>query len=542
MICPILMQKYLAETLMKIKLITLAFIIVLLQSFSLTVSSRPWTDFVKDEGLRHGETDRISEIFDSKKAPFKELVRQWQSKEFQENQLNEYEKYGIDTKLTERALSQRLKMAQALIASDFKSEADISPMLDYIDNRIATMDRIAKLGYTRFKQLADKYEMQIEDKLYQCLCRAQGVMGTGLGFSPEPDKHCNNSDPCKGGNWGCASSDFPSDGKAWMSCAKQYPLKSGNNIFQAFDEHVNTSEKFDQEQLAKKLFDRTLKFKDACLPSMDAKNIEDIQNIFKSSVTKKATDISEASENMCEEAVAVSLYLNSEKRTTNSEAVAEGLWTWATFNPNKADKVDFAAKKLLAEGALKEVAGEYLPIISKLMNIADNYQLIKRVYKEHEADAQYKEAYKLFSDSKNMSSESLDEYEKNMQSKINTLKDKIDSSDSRYFEQLEFAARRLDEKIQMNQHSNNVIRYDQASIDALWREFASDQESKKKLYEDKKAQMLAQYTELSLYQSVIKDFRKPMREKGCDEFIKDRIQQCKEEAKRISRQTTIGQG
>ena len=176
------------------------------------------------------------------------------------------------------------------------------------------------------------------------------------------------------------------------------------------------------------------------------------------------------------------------------------------------------------------------------MNIADNYQLIKRVYKEHEADAQYKEAYKLFSDSKNMSSESLDEYEKNMQSKINTLKDKIDSSDSRYFEQLEFAARRLDEKIQMNQHSNNVIRYDQASIDALWREFASDQESKKKLYEDKKAQMLAQYAELSLYQSVIKDFRKPMREKGCDEFIKDRIKQCKEEAKRISIQTTIGQG
>ena len=535
------MQKKLWEITMNIKIsyITLGmFLLLNIQG----ASARWWSEYVKDGGGENTESDRITEVFDSKKTPFKNVVKEWEGKEYQEDMIKYYETMGIDREFVEKALNQRLKMSKDLIASDFKTDWDISPALDFLDNRVATMNRISKLGYERLEKLAKKYDMKISKDFYQCLCSAKGIAGSSRSFSPEPDNQCNNSDPCKGGNWGCASSDFPTELKLWASCAKSHPMEGKVNIFQSLDKYIDTSKKYNQDELARKLFDRTQKFKDSCLPYMDAKNIEDIQNKHKMPVTKKATDIAEQSENICEEAVAVSLYLNSEKRTTTSEAFAEGLWSWAPINPNYADIADYGTKKLLAEGAIKKAAGKYLPVISKVMNIADNINLLKRVYNEQEADAQYKEAYKLFIESKNMSDEGLDKYQQIMESKLTTLKDKISTSEQRYFEQMKYAVERLDEKIQMNQHSNNAIRYDQASIDALWREFTSDQEAKKKLYEDKKAQMLAQYTELSLYQSVIKDFRKPMREKGCDEFIKDRIQQCKEEAKRISRQTTIGQG
>ena len=46
-------------------------LIILIQQTSF---ARSWTDFVKDKGMKPVDSDRISEIFDSKKQPFKDLV------------------------------------------------------------------------------------------------------------------------------------------------------------------------------------------------------------------------------------------------------------------------------------------------------------------------------------------------------------------------------------------------------------------------------------------------------------------------------------
>lgn len=276
--------------------------------FHQTSFARGWVDYVKDKGLKPGESDRISEIYDSKKQPFKDLVKHWQKKEVQEQEIAEYGKYGINKALATKAINERLRTAKLVINTNF-DHRNISPILDNLDNRVATINYIAVLGHERFKKLVEKYEMKVDDGFYQCLCRSKGIMGSGMGYSPAPDKHCNNTDPCKGGNWGCASSDLPKQGDSWMSCAKRYSLENGSNIFQAFDEHVNTRNKFNHNDLVRKLFDRSLKFKDLCLPFMDAKNIEDIQNISKIEILRKAVDISEGAENACEEAIAVSLYL-----------------------------------------------------------------------------------------------------------------------------------------------------------------------------------------------------------------------------------------
>ncbi len=510
-------------------------LIILIQQTSF---ARSWTDFVKDKGMKPVDSDRISEIFDSKKQPFKDLVSHWQQKEVQEKQIEEYEKYGISKSLATRAVNERLKLAQEVINNNFDNR-NISPRIDNLDNRVATMNHIAALGYERFKKLVDKYEMDISDDLYQCLCSSKGIMGTGLKYSPVPDKNCDNTNPCKGGNWGCVSTDIPKEADSWIACAKKYKLADGGNLFQKFDEHVNTSKKFNQDELARNLFERTLKFKKLCLPTMDAQNIDDIQNIFKSSITKKAIDISESSENVCDEAIAVSLYLNSEKRMTNSEAVIEGLLIFAL--PNTADISDFGTKKLLLEGSLKKILGKNLPIISNVMNLSSTYDLIKRGYDEEKADSQYKEAFKLFQDSKTMTREDLINYEQILKKKTDTLKNLIATSESRYIEQFELAAARVKEKIDIHMYIHKV-NYDQETINALLRKFSKEQEKIKHEYENKKAEMLEQYTELSLYKKIISDYRKPLKEKGCDEFIKDRIKQCKEELIRKSRELKLEQG
>ena len=503
-----------------------------------TSFARSWAEFVKDKGMKPGESDRISEIYDSKKQPFKDLVKHWQQKEVQKKQIEEYEKFGISKSLATRAVKERLRNAKEVVNNDFDFR-NISPRLDYLDNRIVTMKYIAKLGHQRFKKLLGKYEMEVEDGFFQCLCSSNGIMGTGLGYSPAPDKHCDNTNPCKGGNWGCVSSDIPKEADSWTACAKKYKLKDGGNIFQKFDEHVNTSKKFNQDELARNLFERTLKFKKRCLPTMDVQNINDIQNVFKSNTTRKAIDISESSENMCEEAISVSLYLNSEKRITNSEAVIEGFLILA--KPNVVDISDFGAKKMLSDGNLKRILGKNLPVISNVMNLLSAYDLIKKVYNEEKIDAQYKEAYKLFQNSKNMTQETLDNYEQILKKKTDTLKDLIATSEDRYLKQFEIHAARVQEKIDLHIYIHKA-NYNEGTIQTLLQNFADEQKEIKTKYEKRKAEMLGQYTELSLYKKVITDYRKPLNEKGCEEFIKEREKQCREEAIRRSKEFKLEQG
>ena len=175
------------------------------------------------------------------------------------------------------------------------------------------------------------------------------------------------------------------------------------------------------------------------------------------------------------------------------------------------------------------------------MNISSNIDLFKRVYDEKKADAQFKEAYQLFQDSKTMEPESLDSYNNILATKIDTLNKKINTSDERYLSQLDMASSRVIEEIELSLHGKG-IKYNQESINALWIDFAAKQEQIKKEYESNKADMISQLTELSLYKKVISEYRKPLKEKGCDEFIKDRLKQCKEALIRQSRETKIGQG
>ena len=80
---------------------------------------------------------------------------------------------------------------------------------------------IAPLGYDRTRKLFDQVgiDKSAQTAFYACLCSAGAVMGSGVGFYPEPGGDCQNTLPCKGGNWGCVAFDFPADQELWARCA-----------------------------------------------------------------------------------------------------------------------------------------------------------------------------------------------------------------------------------------------------------------------------------------------------------------------------------
>ena len=513
---------------------------VLLCAISFSAVTETWTEVAMKSDIKFPFTEDNTPFSLIQAYKFKKLVEKWKTKEYQEQKIAEFEKYGIDKALARRALDERLRNANKVIENSFTGDHNISTILDNLENRVETMKQVAVLGHNRFKKLANKYGIEIDAGFYQCLCTAQGITGSSLKYSPAPNKHCDTADPCKGGNWGCVHKDLPKKGETWISCAKQYPLKNGGNIFQVFDKHVNTSKKFNQDELARNLFDRTLKFKKSCLPSMDSKNIQDIQSLFKINVTKRAIDISESSENMCEEAIAVSLYLNSEKATSNAKAALEGLLIWA-LPTNSADISDMSIKVLPIKNQLTKLAGKYLPVLSNLMNINSTIDLMTRVYNEKKISDHYKEAFKLFEDSKEMDKESLDSYEQILKNKIAILKGEIDSSDDRYISQLEYSTALLEQKVETYQHEQGFDA-NPLEIRKMLVKFEKSQKEIKKRYEEEKSERLLQFNELNLYKNIITNYRKPLQEKGCKEFIEARKKQCREEFIKKSRGFKLEQG
>ncbi len=93
-------------------------------------------------------------------------------------------------------------------------------------NRDFVIQRLGKLGYERVIQLPEVQDADAADKadFYQCMCHSYSTMGTGISYHPGETKDCQNSLPCKGGNWGCAAYDLPSSPKAWVRCIAKLTL------------------------------------------------------------------------------------------------------------------------------------------------------------------------------------------------------------------------------------------------------------------------------------------------------------------------------
>lgn len=107
-----------------------------------------------------------------------------------------------------------------------KPAAAAPPTEEEIEARQShVIDRLSRLNHHKLSATMAALGVEMPVGVLQCLCAAQGLMGAGLAYHPEPWGDCDNADPCKGGNWGCVSSGLPSDPAAWKGCIASQPVR-----------------------------------------------------------------------------------------------------------------------------------------------------------------------------------------------------------------------------------------------------------------------------------------------------------------------------
>lgn len=89
-------------------------------------------------------------------------------------------------------------------------------------------DRLTRLTYPQLQKTLQSARISPGRGFYDCLCEYYSIAGNGIRYSPDEGGDCKNADPCKGGNWGCASYDFPETGEAWERCLAANPLHLKN--------------------------------------------------------------------------------------------------------------------------------------------------------------------------------------------------------------------------------------------------------------------------------------------------------------------------
>lgn len=535
MTCLIQMRRQMKEKKMnsyKIKYIVFSVLLMFFQS----AITRPWINYINEKVPSNYSLDVISEVYFFEKIPFEKLLKKWETKEYQEEEIKRYEKYGIKRKRVQNAMKERLELARELVKNKFLGgPLDISPTMDIFDNRIKTMEYIALLGHDRFKRLVNKFGIKAQDDLFQCLCYSRGIAGTSLGYSPQPDKHCDTTDPCKGGNFGCVSKDFPKDALSWADCAKKYRTADGSNIFNRFGDHINVSQK-ERKGVIKNLQDRSQVHHENCLPSLSKRSLQEMQSFLKPSLAAKAAGLAEGSENICEEAVAVKLFLNEHQSKYIAAVAIEGIATWVLPGELYAPSFNAAIKSKVESNLLGKILGKTLSgALSFANNSKANMKLMDEELKARNMDRIYKGASDFFQTSKTWNVQQLKEAESDFQKKINEVNIKLKNitpSDIGLdiHEWNEYSTRTL-ESI-----GNSVG----ARREKLEQELKLREYKIKKQFDSRKAELLMQRTHFLLRRNIIKDYRIPfLEEGGCKKYLKNREASCKVKLAKLAKQKKL---
>ncbi|MBM9519212.1 hypothetical protein JWG39_05180 [Desulforhopalus vacuolatus] len=480
--------------------------------------SRMWVIYVNDKVPSNYDLETVSEVFDYEKKPFKDLLATWEQSKIQEEQIKHYEKYGITKSQAQHAIEERLRLSRALVRSRFLGVKDISPAFDSLDNRVKAMDYIVGLGHDRFKSLINKFGIKLGNDFFQCLCHSQGLAGTSLGYSPAPDKHCNTTAPCKGGNWGCVCSDLPKDGVIWADCAKKYHTADGKNIFDRFGEHINVCQK-ERNDIIKNLQERSQVHRKNCLPHLSERSLQEMQSMLKIGLAAKAAKLAEDADNICEESIVVNLFLNENQSKYSVAVVMEGLAQWLPDKWYVYGKLNDAMVSEVGSNVFNTTLGKTINVLSFANNAMANKKLVEDEIKARKTDEIYRGALELFQKSKSWNVQQLRNIDSTLREKINEVNNEISKLKYMYLEEYnEF-------------YTKTMLKIGDA-IDArrkkLERELIMEGERLENNFNSRKAELLMKRANLLLKKSIINDYRIPfLEEGGCKKYLVKREASCK---------------
>lgn len=126
-----------------------------------------------------------------------------------------------------------IKLLVTAVITAIVSQTVFAKQLEGEALRTNVIKRLPNLNHTKLQALMQRVGKKAPKGYYQCLCNSYSTMGNGIGYSPNRDKHCDNTDPCKGGNWGCASYPLPSDSKVIERCMKRAKYDDNSTIIDA---------------------------------------------------------------------------------------------------------------------------------------------------------------------------------------------------------------------------------------------------------------------------------------------------------------------
>lgn len=430
-----------------------------------------------------------------------------------------------------------IKLLLTITVISVLNQTAYAEQLDREALRKNIIKRLPKLNHTKFKALMKRVGKEAPKGYYQCFCHSYSTMGNGIGYSPNRDKLCDNTDPCKGGNWGCTSYPLPSDLKVIERCIMSAKYDDNSTIVDAIAieaEKIHAEQDWNRRKiidnisalpneisgdtislprlnkLEKELFEKNLEYSDKCLPTL-SKNMENsmIWSGNRIDIVDKALAIASQTKNICEESIAVTLYLSSQQGGTKGEIVVGLIKPWL---PKELTLDPFSV--------VEDIVGAP-PVLSKLNNLKSNIELLDREYGKYKSNIQFDEAYQLFQKSKTWSISKQNMYEKDISNNIDNIDKEIQSIKKTL--ELQLYQSLPDAKYGPMFRPNTKIPNEHIE----WKNYHSKNRKSIMMATSKIGVLLHKRVGLLLKKNVIHDYRKPLSQKdGCKKFLKERQKEC----------------
>ncbi len=458
-----------------------------------------------------------------------------------------------------------IKLLLTIAVISVLNQTAYAEQLDREALRENIIKRLPKLNHTKFQVLMKRVGKEAPKGYFQCFCSSYSIMGNGIGYSPNRDKHCDNTDPCKGGNWGCSSYPLPSDSKVIERCIKSAKYDDNTTIVDAIEQALNKIDNDKVPKIPDLSIHSLLKdlFKKSCLPipkeidnlNPDAEKLDDIFDITKRNHIRAQTKSDALREilynavnidNICEASMETKLSIESIRGKGFAGTFGSFLWTvygideftlgdmWSEGTGKIASANPF---NTLTDDAIKKISGMATSSAQaiKILQVYSWYENIKNLYNEEknirQQNADLKDALTLFRKSRTWSLERLKKSIYNFEGsekRLNNAIQGIKRYRDKQLSQQQLTEKEKQECFYADAYANDPDKQfsHKQKCNQAHEYYNNQKKAINKIAEKKINERKLTIISNNIKLSILKNYRKPLIEKSCNEYIDDRLKNC----------------
>jgi hypothetical protein len=453
-----------------------------------------------------------------------------------------------------------VKLLSTIIIITIVSQTAFAKQLEGEALRANVIKRLPKLNHTKLQALMQRVGKKPPKNFYNCLCRKDGggaAMGVSVSYHPEPLKpydekyDCQHSGPpCMAQGYGCWRFPLPNDQNMTNFCIEHAIYDDNSTIVDAI---VGTIEGLSEERLPKVAeigLQSLLKdlFEKSCLPVPENINNlnphkmilpEDILNKNHLSNMTQVNSLSEIysnimkTDNICEASIESKLLIDA----TQGKGMlgTAGSLVWIVKGKDEFDLfkgyASYTSNKVTGSKAMGKVLSGAHSFI-KIADYYNKYRNIVKVYQNninnYQKNADIMDALAVYRKSKNWDLNKINRVIKRLDKSLPNLNNAIDSIEKRRQKEV----RIIDEeekalgKALLNQVKENP---NMAPPMHYNNPFALLQLKRRKINKEADRAIeirLLTITSNQIKNQILREYRKPLIEKSCNEYIDNRLKNC----------------